>query len=97
MTAKKTTTVDTTNVPATPNPALIDPALAKPDDLTAATDVAASGALVEPEIPARIDTAHPAVDDEPRKHATKASNQIDFNDPTLSTEEAVIKSLGAQN
>lgn len=70
-------------------------AIAKPDKLTPATDVAASGALVEPEIVERIDTEHPAVDDEPRKGASEESNQIDFNDPTLSPEEAVLRNLGS--
>jgi len=67
----------------------------KPDKLTPATDVAASGALIEPEIVERIDTSHPAVDDEPRKGVSEESNQIDFNDPTLSQEEAVARNLGA--
>lgn len=58
-------------------------------------EVAASGAIIEPEIVERIDTTHPAVDDEPRKGVPEASNQIDFNDPTLSPEEAVLRHLGA--
>ncbi len=67
----------------------------KADDLKPATEVAASGAIIEPEIVERIDTTHPAVDDEPRKGVPEASNQIDFNDPTLSPEEAVLRHLGA--
>lgn len=41
-----------------------------------------------------VDTAHPAVDADPRAGATADQNRIDFNDPTLSGAEAVAKSLG---
>lgn len=37
----------------------------------------------------------PAVDNELSNHVSKASDQIDFNDPTLSQEEAVARNLGA--
>lgn len=70
-----------------------NPAASKPDDLTPATDVAASGAIVEPEILEGIDTSHPAVDANPRAGLPKESNQIDFNDPTISQEEAVERNL----
>jgi hypothetical protein len=81
MTIKKT--VDTTEV--------------KMDSLKPATDVEASGAMIEPTIVERIDTAHPAVDNEPRKGASVASNQIDFNTPSaLTTEEdEVVENLKA--
>ncbi len=49
----------------------------KVDELTPATDVAASGAMIEPEIVQRIDTAHPAVDNA-RARASRSS-------PTAST------------
>ena len=88
------TTVDTSNVALSPIPGIADTALAQVDDLTPATQAAASGAMIEPEILDRIDTEHPAVDNNPRKGASKASNQIEFNDPTLSQEEAVMKNLG---
>lgn len=88
------TKVDTSKVALSPIPGVADTALAQVDDLKPATDVAASGALIETTILERIDTKHPAVDDEPRKGASKASNQIDFNDPTLTPEEAVEKNLG---
>lgn len=96
MTAKKTTTaqsVDSTDVALSPIPGVTDLEMAKPDDLKPATEVEASGAMIEPTIVERIDTSHPAVDNEPRKGAPKLSNQIDFNDPTLSQEEAVVANL----
>ena len=47
--------------------------------------------MIEPTIVERIDTSHPAVDNEPRKGATVASNQIDFNTPSgLTTEQAEV-------
>jgi len=84
MTAKKETakSVDTSNVALSPVPGVADTAMMQPDDLQPATDIEASGALIEPTIVERIDTSHPAVDDEPRKGATKAMNQIDFNEPS---------------
>ncbi|WP_426043695.1 hypothetical protein [Caulobacter sp. DWR3-1-2] len=66
------------------------------DALKPATDTAASGALIEPTIADRIDTKHPAVDDEPRKGLPGGSNRIDFNDPTLTGAEAVEKALAEQ-
>lgn len=67
---------------------------AKVDVLTPATEIEASGALIEPTIVERVDVDHPAVDNNPREGASVASNQIDFNDPTLTQEEAVVKNLG---
>lgn len=86
MTIKKT--VDTSDVKLSDIPG-------QPDTLAPATDVAASGAMIEPTIVDRIDTKHPAVDNEPRKGASVASNQIDFNTPSaLTTQEAeVIENL----
>lgn len=42
-------------------------------------------------------TSHPAVDNEPRKGASRDSNQIDFNDPTLTLTEQVVQNLVEQN
>lgn len=61
--------------------------------LAPATEAAASGALVEPKIIADIDTAHPAVDDNPRANTTADQNRIDFNDPTKEEAEAVADNL----
>lgn len=91
MTANKK--VDTSNVKLSDVPGVPDTAGLTADDLAPATEVAASGALIEPTIVERIDVAHPAVDNTPRKGQPRVSNQIDFNDPTLSDEEAVAKNL----
>lgn len=90
-------TVDTTDVPLSDVPGQPDTAGMKADELEPATDVAASGALIEPTIVDRIDTSHPAVDNEPRKGASVESNQIDFNDPTLTLSEQVEQNLVQQN
>ncbi|HEY0328802.1 MAG TPA: hypothetical protein VGC77_06830 [Rhodopseudomonas sp.] len=66
------------------------------DKLTPATKPEASGALQEPEIAEGVDTGHPAVDANPRKGAKPDSNRIDFNDPTLSAHDAVVKNLEDQ-
>lgn len=88
--------VDTTNVKLSDVPGVPDTKGMQIDTLTPATDVAASGAMIEPTIVERIDTSHPAVDNEPRKGASVASNQIDFNDPTLTQAEAVEANLAGQ-
>jgi hypothetical protein len=60
--------------------------LKKPADeaekLTPATEVAASGAMIEPEITKRIDADHVSVDNNPRKGSTPDMNRIDFNIPS---------------
>ncbi|PHP20323.1 hypothetical protein CG471_07950 [Sphingobium sp. IP1] len=43
-----------------------------------------------------VDLDHPAVDNDPRAGTTVEQNQIDFNDPTLTGQEAVEKSLAEQ-
>jgi hypothetical protein len=86
--------VDSTKADLSPVIGVTDVALAKPDDLQPATDVAASGALIEPTIVERIDTAHPAVDDRPRAGQPVASNRIDFNDPAKAGSDAVAEALG---
>lgn len=67
----------------------------KAEKLTPATDVAASGAMIEPEIVSRIDTKNASVDDNPRKDSTPDMNQIDFNVPSgvQSPEETVEENL----
>lgn len=92
MTATKKS-VDTSDVKLSDVPGTPDTAGMTEDNLTPATDVAASGAMIEPEIVERIDTSHPAVDNEPRKGQPKVANQIDFNDPTLTEAEAVAQNL----
>lgn len=66
------------------------------EKLAPATEVAASGALIEPEIAKSVDLAHPAVDANPRERSTPEMNQIDFNNPSAITppEESVEENLG---
>lgn len=73
--------VDTSDVKLSQQPGVADTTLMQPDDLKPATEVQPSGAMIEPTIVERIDTAHPAVDDEPRKGQSVQANRIDFNDP----------------
>lgn len=87
-------TADTSNVKLSDKPGVADTQGMTEDTLSPATEVNASGALIEPEIVERIDTSHPAVDAEPRKGQPKVANQIDFNDPTLTEAEAVEQNLG---
>ena len=95
MTATKKT-VDTTDIKPADVLGVSDTRAMTEDTLTPATDVAASGAFIEPEIVERIDTAHPAVDNNPRKGQPVIANQIDFNDPVATAEEAVEANLKAQ-
>ena len=94
MTARKS--VDASDVKLSDVPGVADTSLLKPDELAPATQVAASGAFIEPEIVERIDTAHPAVDNEPRKGQPVIANRIDFNDPGQTDAEAVEANLKAQ-
>ena len=57
--------------------------------------VEASGAIMEKGARAAIDVKHPAVDNNPRADTTIAQNQIDFNDPGLTVDEAVAANLKA--
>lgn len=66
------------------------------EKLTPATETAASGAVVEPEIAKQSLPDHPAVDRNPREGVPPESNQIDFNDPTKPPHEAVMENLEAQ-
>jgi hypothetical protein len=62
-------------------------------NIPAATEFAPSGAPVQT---TDIDASHPAVDDNPRRDTTVDQNRIDFNDPTLTSQEAVEQNLAAQ-
>lgn len=44
-----------------------------------------------------IDVDHPAVDANPREGTTANQNKIDFNDPTLTGQDAVEKNLKGQS
>jgi len=68
---------------------------ATPEKLAPATEVEASGAIIEPAIAQGVDMNHPAVDANPRENSTPEMNQIDFNDPTKTPEQAVADNLGA--
>lgn len=61
-----------------------------------AKKVAASGAVIEPEIADRSLPDHPAVENNPRKGVPAESSQIDLNDPSRSPEKAVAENLAAQ-
>lgn len=60
-------------------------------DIAAATKIDTSGAPQQ--IVPDVDLEHPAVDSDPRAGTSVAQNQIDFNDPTLSGQDAVKKNL----
>ena len=63
------------------------------DEMKAADDFEASGAVIEPDAKKAVDMKHPAVDSNPRAGTPADSNRIDFNDPTLSQSEAVEQNL----
>lgn len=65
------------------------PAAPKP-----ATSFAPSGAPEQ--TVADVDASNPAVDADPRANTSADQNRIDFNDPGLSSAEAVEKNLKAQ-
>jgi len=66
----------------------------KPAAIAPATTVDPAGAPVQ-DLP-DVDMSHPAVDANPRAGTTTDQNRIDFNDPTLSGQEAVEKNLRDQ-
>lgn len=84
-----------TNTRTTAKPKPKPVAAPKSADLSPATEVAASGATIEPEIATGVDMAHMAVDAEPRAASTDVMSQIDFNEPSALTsqEDAVEKNL----
>lgn len=57
-----------------------------------ATESTPSGA--PDQVVADVDMGHPAVDSDPRAGTTAEQNRIDFNDPTISGEEASRRALG---
>lgn len=59
-----------------------------------ATSVNPSGA--PDQIVPDVDLDHPAVDNDPRANTTADQNRIDFNDPSISGQEAVERNLAAQ-
>lgn len=70
------------------------------DTAKKAADIAPAGKVDTSGAPQQIvpdvDLEHPAVDNDPRAGTTVEQNQIDFNDPTLTGQEAVEKSLADQ-
>lgn len=66
----------------------------KPANVAPAAEVDTSGAPQQ--IVPDVDLEHPAVDNDPRAGTTVEQNKIDFNDPTLSGQEAVAKNLADQ-
>lgn len=97
--SSKSKSADGTSVKPADSSGNADTGVMAEDTLTPATEVAASGAMIEPTVVERIDTAHPSVDNEPRKGTSIASNQIDFNTPSAlqSLEVTVAEKLGEQN
>lgn len=65
----------------------------QPANIPAAKEFSTSGAPVQV---TDFDPSHPAVDDNPRRETTVDQNKIDFNDPGLSMEDAVVKNLTEQ-
>ncbi|NGP18916.1 hypothetical protein [Devosia aurantiaca] len=65
---------------------------AAPANISGATNFDPSGAPIQ--IVSDVDPAHPAVDDNPRSGTSVDQNRIDFNDPTITGQEAVEKALG---
>jgi len=63
----------------------------KAETVPPATEVDTSGAPQQ--IVPDVDMAHPAVDNDPRAGTTADQNRIDFNDPTISGQEAVERNL----
>lgn len=65
-----------------------------PAQIAPASDVDTAGAPQQ--IVPDVDLSHPAVDNDPRAGTTIEQNKIDFNDPTLSGQEAVKQNLADQ-
>lgn len=67
----------------------------KPEDLAPATEFAASGAIIEPEIVKGVDMSHASVDANPRSNSTATMNAIDFNNPSalVSQHDSVVENL----
>lgn len=67
----------------------------KDNTIKPATEITPAGAPQQ--IVPDVDLDHPAVDNDPRAGTTADQNRIDFNDPTISSEEAVEKNLKEQS
>jgi len=96
MTDKKTTAAAVKNEGEAP--AILGTASAL--DTSGAANVAAANEFSPSGAPRQvtdIDVDHPAVDANPREGTTTNQNKIDFNDPTLTGQEAVEKNLKAQS
>jgi len=89
-------TVSTTAVKPSPTPGVSDTAGMTEDTIAGATKMEASGAFIEPAIVDGIDVDHPAVDNAPRANQPAVANQIDFNDPRATNEDAVATNLKPQ-
>jgi hypothetical protein len=63
----------------------------EPANIPPATEFDAAGAPQQ--IVSDVDPSHPAVDADPRANTTVDQNRIDFNDPTISGQEAVERAL----
>lgn len=63
--------------------------------VAAATEIDTSGAPQQ--IVPDVDLTHPAVDADPRANTTADQNRIDFNDPTISGQEAVERALKTED
>ncbi|WP_156170089.1 hypothetical protein [Aurantiacibacter luteus] len=65
--------------------------------LSPATEAAASGAIVEPDLAKASVIDHPSVDTNPRAYVPAESNQIDFNTPSAlkDEQEQVAENLAA--
>lgn len=61
----------------------------------AAIDAALGTSGAPHQIVSDVDPSHPAVDNDPRANTTADQNRIDFNDPTLTGQEAVTRNLAA--
>lgn len=66
----------------------------KPANIAPAKEFDPAGAPIQ-SVP-DVDPSHPAVDADPRAGTTTKQNAIDFNDPTISGQEAVEKALAEQ-
>ncbi len=62
-------------------------------NIPAATSFSPSGA---PNQTSDIPVDHPAVDNDPRKDTSALQNRADYNDPSLSSAEAVAENLRKQ-
>lgn len=60
------------------------------------TDTGRFGASGAPGVDVDLDTSHPALDADPRANTTAEQNQIDFNDPAKTSQEAVEDALKAK-